>query len=124
MGFVTDRFENADRIILLARKRFYDTNVYQPLERYVKGLQNIKLWDKLNDKRKLESFYSKMKKAKIKNGNNDFSKDVVNDELFLNALEGFEGLLNNSVVDKSKVVDEMILPFIKKCENAELYGGI
>jgi hypothetical protein len=118
--FIAERFDNANRIIFVSKSRFYKTNLYEPLERIKNKSANLKLWDKFNDKRKLGAFYQKMRKAKDKQGNNDFSSEWIKRPDFIAAEKAFGNLLNHFDLFDLKLIDSVIIPFIKQCELEEL----
>ncbi|HNV62818.1 MAG TPA: hypothetical protein PKN54_07675 [Candidatus Cloacimonas acidaminovorans] len=120
MGFVANRFESAERITMAAVHRYYETNLYKPLERLVTQPKKVSAWDKLMDKRKIKAFYDKMNTAKKKGGDNNFSKLMVQDKQFVIALDTFDLIIREPTKENLKLVRLNILPFLKDCEMAEI----
>jgi len=120
MGFIEERFNNAHAIIIEGKKRFYKVNLYDPLERIKNKDLKANLWDKLQDKRKLGAFFQKMRKAKDKQGTNDFSLEWTQKQSFIDAEKAFGELLNSPNTFDLALIDSVILPFIKECESEEI----
>ena len=123
-NFIEERFSNAHTIIFNAKARFYKTNLYEPLSRIKNKEAKIKLWDKIQDKRKLGAWYQKMRKAKDKQGNNDFSLEWTKKDSFIKAEKAFGEMLNSFDTFDLGLIDSVIIPFIKECELEELKTNI
>jgi len=120
MKFIDERLNNARNYLIAGKTRFYIVNLYKPLERIKNKDLNIKLWDKIQDKRKLGAWYQKMKKAKEKQGDIYFAPEWVKRESFIKAEKAFGELLNSRATFDISLIDSILIPFIKECEFEEI----
>lgn len=117
---VQERVNSANSIIMAGKARFYKVNLYDPLIRVRDNVTNFSLWDRLQDTRKLRAFYVKMEKAQRDKGNTDFGVEWIKKESFINAEKAFGQLLYDKRVFDLKLIDSILIPFVKECELEEL----